>query len=146
MAAPNSVLPAADREALLEGFGLLESGAAGLAERLIRFVTEGDDADVQAELLSTPEAGTLLGLDFLYNIPRLAGKPPPAWDALLDHPAQVPAEVLLRLAKVLTAAAWSPCRPRMINQVSFQPQLAFILKPLSPPPWLEILLRAGSET
>ena len=60
----------------------------------------GADADVLPELLRTRDAGRLLGLGFLDpNHPPMPDESPPAWDVLIDHPAEVPVDVLLRLVR-----------------------------------------------
>ncbi len=106
MASEVSVLSAADRAALVEGFRPLESASPSLPERLIRYVIEGDDPDVQADLLRTQDAGRLLGLDFLYlGFRQIPGETRPAWDLVLDHSDQVPVEIMLRLARVLNHLA-----------------------------------------
>src|SRR5208283_5624565 len=106
MATEQPLLSAADHAALTDGFRPLEAVEPGLPDRLVRYVTEGDDESFLFLLASTPNAAALLGMDLSYaGLPPATRQTPlPAWDALLQHHAEVPVPVLLRFAKVLSAA------------------------------------------
>jgi Domain of unknown function (DUF4132) len=147
MAVQEASLSASDHAALADGFRPLEAVNPGLPDRLVRYVTEGDDESVLSALASTPNAAALLGMDFSY-----AGLPPPsrqtplpAWDALLQHHAEVPVLVLLRLAKVMSSALGPG------NLIVYPSGRAVIypgasaLGSLSAPPWLELIVRLGAR-
>jgi hypothetical protein len=53
-------LSSADRAALVAGFRPLEDVSPGLPERLLRYVTEGEDMAAVDELARTPEGGKAL--------------------------------------------------------------------------------------
>ena len=76
-----------------------------LPDRLHRYVTEGADAEILDELERMPDAVTVLGLKFLVGgILRSGATPLPIdWVGVLEHAAELPAQVLLRLAKVMAA-------------------------------------------
>jgi|SRR5271166_931242 len=104
MAAQQDLLSPSDRAALADGFRPLEAVNPGLPDRLVPYVTEGDDDSALSALAKTPNVAELLGIDLSY-----AGLPPPsrqtplpAWDALLQRHAR-PAPPLARLPHQLTS-------------------------------------------
>ena len=147
MAAQQDSPSASDHAALADGFRPLEAVNPGLPERLVRYVSEGYDESVQSALASTPNAAVLLGMNLSY-----AGLPPPsrqtplpAWDALLQHHAEVPVLVLLRFAKVMS---WALGPGNLIFYASGRAvahQAVSALQSLSPPPWLELMVRLGAK-
>jgi len=140
-------LSAADQQALVESFRPLEAVNPGLPDRLVRYVTDGDDESVLSVLASTPNAAELLGMNLSY-----AGLPPPsrqtplpAWDALLQHHAVVPVLVLLRFAKVLSSALGAGNLIVHVMGRAVIHQTVSALRSLSPPPWLELMVRLGAR-
>ena len=135
-----------DRTALADGFRPLETVKPSLPDRLLRYVVEGKDEEVLSKLLNTPNAADLLGIDlsFYGTPPSPRMTPSPAWDALLEHSTSVPVPVLLRFAKVLFAALGPQSLIRCEKQgdTVYDPLPSF-LEPLSPPPWLELMVRLG---
>ncbi len=148
MAAQEVSLSASDHAALADGFRPLEAVNPGLPDRLVRYVTEGYDESVLSALASTPNAAELLGMDFSYGglPPPSRQTPLPTWDALLQHPAEVPVLVLLRFAKVMSAALGPG---NLIVHVAGRGAVVYqavsALQSLSPPPWLELMVRLGAK-
>ena len=147
MAAQQDSLSASDHAALADGFRPLEAVNPGLPERLVRYVTEGYDESVLSALASTPNAAVLLGMNLSY-----AGLPPPsrqtplpAWDALLQHHAEVPVLVLLRFAKVMSSALGPGNLIFYASGRAVVHQAVSALRSLSPPPWLELMVRLGAK-
>ena len=106
MAAQEVSLAASDRAALAGGFRPLGAARSGLPDRLLRYVIDGTDEIVLYMLTGGPEAAALLGMDLSYGglPPPSRQTPLPAWDLLFQHPAEIPISVLLRFAKVMSAA------------------------------------------
>ena len=147
MGAQEVSLSLTDAAALADGFRPLEPYIAGLPDRLVRYVIEGHDEGVLLELATLPDAASLLGMDLSWGglAPPSRKVPLPAWDVLLQHPAEVPIPVLLRFAKVLSTVLG----PR--NLIAHSTGHAVVyqslssLQPLSPPSWLELLVRLGAR-
>ncbi len=146
MAAHQVSLSASDQAAVVDGFSPLETAHAGLTDRLVRYVIEGHDEGILLALTYTPDAASLLGIDLSYGgLPSSARKTlSPAWDALLEHPADVPVPVLVRFAKVMSAAIGpGGSMTYTVGQATVFHQANSALRSLSPPPWLELLVRLG---
>ncbi len=147
MATEQPLLSAADHAALTDGFRPLEAVEPGLPDRLVRYVTEGDDESFLFLLASTPNAAALLGMDLSYaGLPPATRQTPlPAWDALLQHHAEVPVPVLLRFAKVLSAALGPGNLIVYASGQAIVHQGVSVLRSLSPPPWLELMVSLGAK-
>ena len=147
MPAEQASLAAAHHEALVEGFRPLEDVNPSLPERLVRYVVEGYDDSVLSALALTPNAAVLLGVDLSY-----AGLPPPsrqtpvpAWDLLIEQHAEVPVPVLLRFAKVISAALGPGNLIYYVSGKAFVHLGVSVLRSLNPPPWLELMVRLGAR-
>ncbi len=135
--------------ALAEGFRPVEAIDLALPDRLLSFVVDGTDEAALVLLGSAPNAALLLGIDLSYGglPPSSRQTPVPAWDVLLDSASELPAPVLLRFAKVFSATLGpGKILVHIAGKGAVVHQMIASLQPLSPPPWLELLIRLGART
>jgi hypothetical protein len=143
-----SIGSAAGHTTLAELFRPLEGINPELLDRLRRYVTEGADAGILDELERMPDAVTVLGLKFLVGgIFRSVATPRPIqWIDVLEHAAELPDQVLLRLAKVMSAPFGSGQFTVQAGGRAVVYHLFATLKALQPPRWLEPLLEAATTS